>query len=1067
MGTIKKSFLILAMVLQALAMSFPTQHAFADTEWDGSESSDWTDPDNWSDGVPDGPAGTNGAIIINDISVNTPSLSTNSTAGGGAGGFADVNIGTGGNTGALNHSAGTLSTGSGSWARVGVDSGTGTYNLSGTASFSVSDRLYVGDLNGTGTINMADSSSVSAANLYIGAAGGDGTVNVNTSGSLNVGYIEIASGGTSTGVLDLDSGTVNNSGITSVGHGGGDTDTQDGTFNMSGGTYNSGGVFRVGFAGAAGATATATISGGTLNVGTGGETDLEIARHDFLSATLNVTGNGLSGGSYVGGVVNLQNGSDIEPGNGNNNSGDRLINVDGGQIIGTAGSLIDFGWPGGTNTLDIKNGGVVAVQAIFGGGNADKTVNFDNGTLRAVADDGGFINFFGSGTEQVNILSGGATIDTNGFNVTVFEGLLDGSGGGGLTKVNTGTLTLSAASTYTGGTAINAGVVSIGELTGPSANEGTNTSLGTGDVTVASGAQLVLAGNNLTIANNVTVNAGNPTINGLTGALVGGRQDGVSANEITGTVTLGGSGDVGVSTWWSDKTLELSGQVTGTGNLRVVNANGGSNEGSIVILSNSSNDYSGDTIVDSGGINGTTQILRLGSDNVLPNGAGKGNVTVNGTLDVNGQTDTINGLSGSGSVTLGAGSLTVGDNNATSTFGGVVSGSGSLTKGGTGTHTLAGTNTYTGGTTVNEGTLSLATGGGSGAIRGTLTINSGADVQLNATDALGFNGGGVSVETINVNGGTLNNNVAGNNGLRASLNLTGGTVTSSGGGTFQIDPGLGASISSNASAAQSTVSSNIEIRGPSTSLAIGVADGAATTDLEISGAMSNSTFDGGSANGITKSGSGTLVLSGNNTYTGPTVVENGILSLSASGSINSTESISIDAGATLNVGSGYSFAGFDGSITGNGDVTGDLTLPSGATIAPGDSIGTLTFSAALEILGALTLEVDASTADRLLVGGQLTIGSGAMLTFIEEATPTAPVIQLATYDTLVGTFDPGNITAQPANYDIDYTYDFGGGVMGIALVAVPEASSFLAMGLVTGIFTCRLSRRRRRAEQAA
>lgn len=68
----------------------------------------------------------------------------------------------------------------------------------------------------------------------------------------------------------------------------------------------------------------------------------------------------------------------------------------------------------------------------------------------------------------------------------------------------------------------------------------------------------------------------------------------------------------------------------------------------------------------------------------------------------------------------------------------------------------------------------------------------------------------------------------------------------------------------------------------------------------------------------------------------------------------------------------------------------------------------------------------------------------------------------------MGTFEAGSITNQPANYEIHYAYDCGG-VLGIALVAVPEASSFLVMGPVAGIVTCRLSRRklRRRAEQDA
>lgn len=109
----------------------------------------------------------------------------------------------------------------------------------------------------------------------------------------------------------------------------------------------------------------------------------------------------------------------------------------------------------------------------------------------------------------------------------------------------------------------------------------------------------------------------------------------------------------------------------------------------------------------------------------------------------------------------------------------------------------------------------------------------------------------------------------------------------------------------------------------------------------LRGTITDTTF--GANRSLTKTRSGTLAILGTSTstYTGPKVVDGGILSLNSSGSIKSTKRISIAAGATLDVSSGYSFTGFDGAIMGNGTVTGDMTLPSGAAIAPGNSIGTL------------------------------------------------------------------------------------------------------------------------------
>ncbi len=89
------------------------------------------------------------------------------------------------------------------------------------------------------------------------------------------------------------------------------------------------------------------------------------------------------------------------------------------------------------------------------------------------------------------------------------------------------------------------------------------------------------------------------------------------------------------------------------------------------------------------------------------------NLTASGaTLDLTGLPQTIGSLAGvTGSSVLSDAALTVGGNNTSTVFDGVVSGSGSLTKVGTGTMTVGGGNTYTGPTVVNAGTVQLASGG--------------------------------------------------------------------------------------------------------------------------------------------------------------------------------------------------------------------------------------------------------------------------------------------------------------------------------------------------------------------
>ncbi|MDY3556234.1 Ig-like domain repeat protein [Gemmata sp. JC717] len=126
-------------------------------------------------------------------------------------------------------------------------------------------------------------------------------------------------------------------------------------------------------------------------------------------------------------------------------------------------------------------------------------------------------------------------------------------------------------------------------------------------------------------------------------------------------------------------------------------------DGSGVVTIDGSNSYSGTTQI----VNGT---LRLVGDNTLPDTT---QVTLTNTFavfDVNGRTDVIASLAGSGSLAFGTGgSLTTGGNNASTTLSGPISGSGTLNKIGTGTLTLAGASAgYTGTTVVTGGTVFLA-----------------------------------------------------------------------------------------------------------------------------------------------------------------------------------------------------------------------------------------------------------------------------------------------------------------------------------------------------------------------
>jgi autotransporter-associated beta strand protein len=139
--------------------------------------------------------------------------------------------------------------------------------------------------------------------------------------------------------------------------------------------------------------------------------------------------------------------------------------------------------------------------------------------------------------------------------------------------------------------------------------------------------------------------------------------------------------------------------------------------GTITVASN--NIYSGATILTAG-------TLQAGSTGALsPNSA----FTVNSVLDLHGFNNTIGSLSGSGLVLnngSAAAALTVGNNNTSSSFNGVLKDGISplqLIKIGTGTLTLTGTNTYTGGTTISAGTVQLGQGGTTGSVAGDIINN--------------------------------------------------------------------------------------------------------------------------------------------------------------------------------------------------------------------------------------------------------------------------------------------------------------------------------------------------------
>ena len=625
------------------------------------------------------------------------------------------------------------------------------------------------------------------------------------------------------------------------------------------------------------------------------------------------------------------------------------------------------------------------------------------------------VSITGSNTLTVNSTSSSAiTVSAASGNTTISSNLAGSSAG--LTKSGAGTLILSGNNSYTGNTTISGGALraSHANALGTTAG-GTTVSSGALELTggISIGAEAlslsgtgISSGGALRSISGVNAYAGNITLTGST------RINSDAGNlTLSGTIggtqalTVGGAGNVTVST-----TLGIS-SLTKDGN-------------GILTLSGSNSSYTGATTVNAGTLvlvnNSYSNTTTSSSALTIATGA-----TVNATYTSGSAYSAFGSLSGDGALIVGTSTtnnrLFLGYDNTNTTFSGslVLSNNQSIIyKQGTGNLTLNGSALGSSGLLANrdgggiifgnanalgnmtvqmeQGTVSAAAGVnltsaagvrlygtstfGSGANTGNMTFNGANDMYTNAVtrtftvnNVLTLNGdtiGAFGNVTFAKSGtGTLvlnGTNQWGNMSISAG-EVAVGTSNSLGTGTLTLSGGL-----SSSSAAGVTVTNNSVINGN-----INLGSAAYSNNLTLSGAMdlgtsvrtfvvaNNSTISGAISNtgGITKTGTGTLILSGNNTYTGATTVSTGVLRASHANALGTTgNGTTVSSGAALELSGGISIGAEALSLTGNGiSSTGALRNISGNNA----------YGGVISLAGATTIGSDA---------GNLTLPSGSSIT---------------------------------------------------------------------------------------
>ncbi len=757
----------------------------------------------------------------------------------------------------------------------------------------------------------------------------------------------------------------------------------------------------------------------------------------------------LNGATFIAGVVT---GTGVNYTNAN-----PVLSANRGIVLGANGGIFNIGYGGsglatingvisGSGALTKADSGTLilngantygGVTNVYNGGTL--ILNGSNMTSGATIYDDCTLQLGSGGTtgslsanSNISITNGGSSISNLTINrsnaVNQGTDFATISGNGSVRQIGTGTTTLNAANTYTGGTTVSAGVLSVSTI----ADSGTS---------------------NIGISGALTLNGGTfqytGTVATATGRLV--KTNSTSTLEVTnaaGSLDLTGSTQGSGSNIFLTKTgagtLTLSGTQDDQ-NLRVT-----LNAGTLVMNKTGTSPHA----VGSGGgfdyalvINGGT--ARLGNttgDQIYQNSSV--NMT-GGTFDLNGGSEGFDGLFGTGgTITNNAGAttstLTLGQNNSGGipVFGGVIAdGAGimALTKTGTGTQILTGANTYSGATTISGGTLQLGNGGTTGSLTGTsgITTSTGSALAINRSDSLavalpiggagGFSQIGRGTTTLSlantytgattVSGGTLNVDYNAAGAAASGTILSSSSVLTLNGGTFNVN--------GNATTASSQTMASLSVASGFGTVSTSSPGAAATTLNFTSGTVTRTAAGAnvgpGTVNFAPGAGSsiklgtvanafvGTYAFYNNSAYAATDGTGTVIAAAQTNATVNGFTSATTNYGNTT---SGATDTQTNATATGNSAVFSGASAKVIDIGATASNANTLTLNGFVNTGGALTIQDSGAGATGGLVIGsnsELVIGGNSSVTI------SAPIKNNGATASGVTLSNTGTVTLSGAN----------------------------------------------------